>query len=122
MFFLLVKAFLLHPTLLRQHILNYAQWLQVEVRHGLHHLVVALCAWLVCAVALFLASIFAGTAIMLGVMHNQLHWGLIIIPCVPIIGAFMAFLVAYSRQKKLKGINRLKQQIQADIALFQRTK
>lgn len=122
MFFLLIKALLLHPALLRQHIANYAQWLQAEVHYGMRHLIIALCAWAACAAALFLALVLAGIAAMLGVLHNQHHWALIAIPCVPLVAAFVAFLVAHSSQKKLKGLNRLKQQIQADIAVFQRAR
>lgn len=121
MVFLLVKALLLHPALLRQHVVNYVQWLQAEVRYGVRHLVIVLCAWLVCAANLFLLCILAGVATMMGLMQNQFHWVLVLIPCIPLLAAFIACLVALSSQKKLQGLDKLKQQIQADIALFKRT-
>lgn len=121
MLLLLAKALLLHPALLRQHISNYTQWLQAEVRNGVRHLIIALIAWLVCAAALFLVCILAGVALMLGIMHNQWHWILAAVPCVPLVAAGIACVIALGNQNKLRGLERFKQQIQADIALFKRT-
>ncbi len=120
MFFLLIKALLLHPKLLRQHIANYVAWLQAEARYSVRHLLIALCAWLIGAVCFLLASVLAGVAIMLGFLYNQFHWVLVIVPSVPLVKALLFFVVAIVSQSKLKGLDRFKQQIQEDIALFKR--
>jgi hypothetical protein len=70
-------------------------------------------AWAVVGVGLLAFVILAGVAAMLGVMHGEFHWVLVVAPGAPLALAVAAWTVARQRLPS-KAFTELKAQLDAD--------
>jgi hypothetical protein len=95
------------------HLSAYASLFQEEASEAGSELVARVVAW---AVAVVAAAVFlgqAGTPVMLGMLHNQFHWALVVVPGV----ALAILVVAMLRARKPFATERfpeLKAQIDSD--------
>lgn len=101
------------PELVMDHMAGYAALAQEEATSVGTEVVKRAAAWAVCGVGAFLFVVFAGIAIMLGAVHEEFHWALVVVPAVPLVLAVAAFLVA---RKRLPGraFAELRAQLDAD--------
>lgn len=101
------------PELVMDHVAGYAALAQEEATSVGTEVVKRAVAWAVCGVGAFLFIVFAGIAIMVGAVHQEFHWALVMVPAVPLLLAAAAFLVA---RKRLPGraFAELRAQLDAD--------
>lgn len=101
------------PDLVVDHLSAYAALFQEEASEAGSELVVRVVAWVVAVVAAAVFLGLAGTAAMLGMLHNQFHWVLVVVPGV----ALAILVVAIMRARKPFATERfpeLKAQIDSD--------
>ena len=101
------------PDLVVDHLSAYAALFQEEASEAGSELVARVVAWAVAVVAAAVFLCLAGTAVMLGVLHNQFHWALMVVPGI----ALTILVVAILRARKPFASDRfpeLKAQIDSD--------
>lgn len=110
----LFSAVLRHPHLLADHLANYGALVRDELAAATHGVVARLIAGVVAAVSALTALCLTGTAVMLGVLHGQFSWVLVVVPGVAValaaIGAWIAL-----RPASFHGFDDLGVQFQADV-------
>jgi hypothetical protein len=57
--------------------------------------------------------VFAGIAVMLGALHQDFHWTLVVVPAVPLVLAVVAFLQA-RKPLPARAFAELRRQLDAD--------
>jgi len=101
------------PDLVVDHLSAYAALFQEEASEAGSELLARVVAWAVAVVAAAVFLGLAGTAVMLGMLHNQFHWSLVVVP-----GIALAILaIAMLRARKplaTKRFPELKAQIDSD--------
>lgn len=101
------------PDLVVDHLSAYAALFQEEASEAGSELVARVVAWAVAVVAAAVFLGLAGTAVMLGMLHNQFHWALVVVPGI----ALAILVVAMLRARKPFATERfpeLKAQIDSD--------
>ena len=68
------------PELVVDHISGYAALVQQEASTLGMEVAKCAAAWAVAAVSFIVFLVLAGVAVMLGVMHGQFHWVLVLVP------------------------------------------
>jgi peptidoglycan/LPS O-acetylase OafA/YrhL len=76
------------PDLVADHLSAYAALFQEEASEAGSEVLTRVVAWAVAVVAAAVFLCLAGTAVMLGMLHNQFHWALVVVP-----GVALAILV-----------------------------
>ncbi len=101
------------PELVVDHLAGYAALAQEEAGSVGSELAKRAVAWAVCGVCALVFVLFTGIAIMLGAVHDEFHWALLLVPLVPLAGAAVAFTMA---RKKLpaRAFAELRAQLDAD--------
>ena len=102
------------PDLVVDHVTAYAALLQAEAWSAGTAWMNRLLAWLLVALGAVLTLVFAGVALMLGLLLDQFHWVLLAVP-----GACAALtLLAYSRASRATppaSFTDLKAQFDSDV-------
>ena len=101
------------PELIVDHVAGYAALVREEASSAGVLMAQRALAWGVAAVGLLVFLILLGVAIMLGAMHEEFHWTLVVVPGVPLALAIAAVFVA-RRPMPGKAFTELKAQLDAD--------
>lgn len=117
MLFTLLKAIVLRPRLVAQHVQNYGELLRSEAQATAKYWVMTCIAWFMCAACLLLFIAFAGMAVMIGFTQERFHWILILVPGIALLLAVVAGLVGM-RKNQRSSLGLIQQQFAADMAVF----
>lgn len=110
----LFSTLIQRPDLLVEHVSAYSALFQQEATQAGSQLASRYMAWGMVALFGLVFVLFAGTALMMGILHNQFHWVLLALPGV----ALLLMLIALAKAKTpLAGarFTELKAQIDSDI-------
>lgn len=110
----LFSAALRHPDLLAEHAANYGALVRDELATAAHGVVARLIAGAVAAVSALTALCLMGTAVMLGVLHAQFSWVLVVVPGVAVVLAMLGAWIAL-RPASFHGFDELGAQFQVDV-------
>lgn len=102
------------PELVMDHVAGYAALVQEEASTVGSEMVKRAIAWCVALVMALVSIMLAGVAVMLGVMHREFHWALVLVPGVALAVAGVAYSLA-RKQLPAKAFGELKAQIDADV-------
>ncbi|TFZ03031.1 hypothetical protein EZ313_17600 [Ramlibacter henchirensis] len=105
------------PELVIDHVAGYAALVQEEATSAGTEVAKRAAAWAACGVGALLFLVFAGVAVMLGAMHEEFHWALVIVPAIPLAVAAVAFGKA-RQPMPAKAFAELKAQIDADAQVL----
>jgi peptidoglycan/LPS O-acetylase OafA/YrhL len=101
------------PELVLEHLSGYATLAQEEATSAGTELGKRAAAWAVCGVGALLFLVFAGIAVMLGALHEEFHWTLVVVPAVPLVLAIIAFVQA-RKPLPARAFAELRRQLDAD--------
>lgn len=101
------------PELVLEHLSGYATLAQEEATSAGTELGKRAAAWAACAVGALLFLVFAGIAVMLGALHEEFHWALVLVPAVPLVLAVLAFMQA-RKPLPARAFAELRRQLDAD--------
>jgi type IV secretory pathway VirB2 component (pilin) len=87
------------PDLVVDHLSAYAALFQQEASQASQTLVNRILVWLIAVLSVVICVVLSGTALMLGVLQNQFHWVLVVVPGAMALCALCAF--AWTRQTVL---------------------
>ncbi len=79
------------PDLLVDHLSAYADLFKQEASHSSNMLLSRVLLWFIAAMCILICVVLSGMALMLGVMQNQFHWILIVVPGVMALCAILAY-------------------------------
>lgn len=79
------------PDLAVDHVAAYASLVQHEAASASTLWLKRLLAWVLFGLTFCVFLTLAGVAVMLGVLHNQFHWALAVVPGLALLGAAIAF-------------------------------
>jgi hypothetical protein len=82
------------PDLAINHMSAYASLLAQEANQASHSFVNRVLVWLLVVFSVAICVVFAGVALMLGVLQNQFHWILVAVPGTMAFCALFAFFSA----------------------------
>ncbi|MES2509565.1 MAG: hypothetical protein V4625_06520 [Pseudomonadota bacterium] len=82
------------PDLVADHVSAYAALFNQEVKAIGNDFVARIVAWVLVVLCGFLFLCLAGVALMLGFLHNQFHWMLIVVPSLALLITLAAFIKA----------------------------
>lgn len=86
----LFSTLLRRPDLAMEHLSAYAALLQQEAAGAGAQLVGQVVAWALAVLMMLLFIGLAGVALMLGLLQNQFHWILVVVPGIVLAGAALA--------------------------------
>lgn len=101
------------PELVMDHVAGYAALVQEEASSVGVELAKRVIAWGVAVMGLVVFLVLAGVAVMLGAMHGEFHWVLVVAPGSALLLSVAAWSVARQRLPA-KAFTELKAQIDAD--------
>lgn len=101
------------PELVFDHVAGYAALVQEEASSIGGEVMRRAVAWGVAALSALVFLILAGVAAMVGTLHGQFHWVLLVVPGVPLVLAVFAWNVARQRLPG-QAFAELKAQLDAD--------
>jgi hypothetical protein len=101
------------PELVLEHLSGYATLAQEEASSAGTELGKRGVAWAVCGVGALLFLVFTGVAVMLGALHHDFHWALVLVPAVPLVLAIFGFLQA-RKPLPARAFAELRRQLDAD--------
>ena len=84
------------PDLVVDHLSAYAALLQQEASQASQTLINRVLIWCIAVLSAAICVVLSGTALMLGVLHNQFHWVLVAVPGALALCALGAF--SWTRQ------------------------
>ena len=103
------------PDLVMNHMSAYASLLAQEANQASHSLVNRVLIWLVAVFSVAICVVLSGTALMLGILQNQFHWILVVVPGAMALCALIAF--AWAKQTVLADhFANIKSQLLSDAA------
>lgn len=109
-----IFSILIHkPELVFDHVAGYAALVQEEASSVGGEVGRRVVAWAVAVLGLLVFMVLAGVAAMLGVMQDEFHWVLVVVPLVPLALAAFAWNVA-RRKLPSQAFAELKAQLDAD--------
>lgn len=105
------------PELVMDHVSGYAALVRDEASTAGVAMARRAALWGVVLFSMLVFLVLAGTAAMVGALHAQFHWTLVVVPAIPLAAAVAAFLAA---RKPLPGkaFTELKAQLDADAELL----
>ncbi|MDB5967401.1 MAG: hypothetical protein JWQ72_3901 [Polaromonas sp.] len=109
----LFSTLIQRPDLVADHVSAYAALFTEEASAAGAEVLVKVIAW---AMALLCGVIFlglAGTSVMLGVLHNQFHWVLVVVPGIALVLGIGALILA-RKPFKSERFPELKAQLDSD--------
>ena len=101
------------PELVMDHVAGYAALVQEEASSVGVEVAKRVIAWGVAVMGLVVFLVLAGVAVMLGAMHGEFHWVLVVAPGSALLLSVAAWSVARQRLPS-KAFTELKAQIDAD--------
>lgn len=101
------------PELVLDHVAGYAALAQEEASTVSGQLARRALAWAVTVISLLVFLVLAGVAIMLGALHGEFSWALVLVPAVALAAGVGAFTVARQRLPE-RAFTELKAQLDAD--------
>jgi hypothetical protein len=101
------------PELVVDHVAGYAALVQEEASSVGVQVAKRVIAWGVAVMGLVVFLVLAGVAVMLGAMHGEFHWVLVVAPGSALLLSVAAWSVARQRLPA-KAFTELKAQIDAD--------
>lgn len=105
------------PDLVVDHLSAYVALATQEAAATGRDLKVRVIAWVVAGIAALMFMLFAGVATMLGFLHGQFHWVLVLVPGATLLVALGA-VVASRRPSPQERFAELRRQVAADIGLL----
>lgn len=102
------------PDLVADHVAAYAALFHEEASAAGSELLGRVVAWVFVGLAALVFLGLAGTALMLGVLHNQFHWVLVAVPGFALLLGIMALLRARKPFRRER-FPELKAQIDSDV-------
>ena len=110
----LFSTLIQRPDLLVEHISAYGALFHQEATHSGAQLAKRYMAWAVAGFCGLAFVMFAGIAVMMGMLHNQFHWVLLAVPGTALL--LMLFAIAKAKAPLAEaGFTELKTQINSDI-------
>lgn len=109
----LLSVLIRRPGLLLDHLAGYAALVREEGQASGAELARRLAAWVAALVCFLLFLLLAGVAAMLGALHGQFHWMLLLVPGTALALAIVAFLQARHRPAR-PAFTELRAQLDAD--------
>jgi hypothetical protein len=82
------------PDLIMDHLSAYAALFKQEANDASKLLMRRVLAWLLAVMSVAICVVFSGVALMLGVLQNQFHWILLVVPGAMALCALGAFALA----------------------------
>lgn len=101
------------PELVMDHVAGYAALVQEEASSVGGEVARRAIAWVATFAGALVFLVLAGVAAMLGVMHGQFHWILVVAPGIPLLLSAVAWTIA-RRRLPAKAFTELKAQLDAD--------
>jgi len=101
------------PELVIDHMAGYAALVQEEASSVGGEVMRRAVAWGVAALSALVFLVLAGVAVMVGTLHGQFHWVLVVAPGVPLVSAVVAWNIARQRLPA-QAFSELKAQLDAD--------
>lgn len=101
------------PELVMEHVSGYAALMREEASTVGVEVAKRAIAWGVTLFSLLVFLILAGVAAMLGALHEQFHWALVVIPGIALAMSVGGFMVARKRMPE-QAFTELKAQLDAD--------
>lgn len=105
------------PDLVVDHLSAYVALASEEAAATGRDLKVRVLAWAVAGVFALMAVLLAGVSVMLGMVHGQFHWALVLVPGAALLVALLAVL-ASRRPSPQERFAELRRQMAADIGLL----
>jgi hypothetical protein len=101
------------PDLIIDHLSAYAALLSQEASQARQSLFNRALIWVIAVMSGAISVVLSGTALMLGVLQNQFHWILVVVPGAMILCAFGA--MAWTKQALFAGhFSNIKSQFSSD--------
>ena len=110
----LFSTLIRHPDLLVEHISAYGALFHQEATTAGTQLAKRYMAWAVAGLCGLAFVMFAGVAVMMGVLHEQFHWILLAVPGTALLLMLLAIAKAKAPLAEA-GFTELKTQINSDI-------
>lgn len=88
----LFSTLIQRPDLVMDHLSAYAALLNQEARVASTQLIRRSIAWALVGVCAVMFVLFTGTAVMLGFLHNQFHWILVLVPGIALFMTLVALV------------------------------
>lgn len=110
----LFSTLIQRPDLLVEHAAAYGELVHQEAKQAGAGLVQRYIAWALAAVCGVVFVLFAGIAVMLGVLQNQFHWVLVAVPGFALVIMLVAIVKAKAPITEARFTD-LKAQIDSDI-------
>jgi len=101
------------PELVMDHVAGYAALVREEASSVGSEVTRRLIAWGVAAASFLVGLILLGVAAMLGALHGEFHWTLLVVPAIPLALAVIAAVVARKPLPE-KAFGELRLQLDAD--------
>lgn len=101
------------PELVMEHVSGYAALVREEASTAGMEVARCAIAWGVALFSLLVFLILAGVAAMVGALHEQFHWALVVVPGIALAVSVAAFMAARKRMPG-KTFTELKAQLDAD--------
>jgi hypothetical protein len=105
------------PHLVMEHVAGYAALVRDEASTAGVLVAKRAIAWGVTLISLLLFLILAGVAVMMGALHDQFSWALVLVPGVALAAAIAGFMVARKPLPE-KAFAELKAQLDADAEML----
>ena len=109
----LFSTLIKRPDLLADHVAAYAALIGQEASSAGREVISKVVAWALVILSVVVFSGLAGTALMLGVLQNEFHWVLIVVPGITLILGLIARVFA-TKPFKSEHFPELKAQIDSD--------
>lgn len=101
------------PELVVDHVAGYAALVREEASSVGSEVTRRLIAWGVAAAGFLVGLVLAGVAAMLGALHGEFHWTLLVVPLLPLLLAAAAVAMARKPLPE-KAFSELRSQLDAD--------
>ena len=114
----ILRVMIRQPRLFLEHALNYTDLVKAESKQVVSNTVHKVIGLGLAAMGTLLFLIFAGVAVLVGVMLNQFNWVLVIVPAVPLLLTAIGLFIA-RKPIAAESIHTFQQHISEDLAIFQ---
>jgi hypothetical protein len=113
----LLLTIIRRPDLVINHISAYASLLAQEANLASQSLVNHVLIWLIAVFSVAICVVLSGTALMLGVLQNQFHWILVVVPGAMALCAVCGFAWA-KKSVCVSHFSNVKSQLLSDAAVL----
>jgi len=102
------------PELVMEHVAAYAALAQEEASSVGTEVAKRAIAWAACAFCALVFLVLAGVAVMLGAIHDEFSWALVLVPAIPLVLAAVSWNIARQRLPE-RAFAELRSQLDADV-------